>query len=182
MILYKKPTKTNVDEKKYQFNILEDVNRDGSSIQITSGNTISEFLSTISHSYDNINYGCIGCKIGGFVGLYKLAKSSIGAKKISSLNTNNSVGSYSGVAEANEMDANQRGVSNPYSKMSDAMKTGGIGSAVGMGVGMATGSKIGNMVGSRLGKLSNGSLKKFVNASGNPTSSSRSLRKKFSKR
>ena len=79
------------------------------------------------------------------------------------------------------MDANQRGVSNPYSKMSDAMKTGGIGSAVGMGVGMATGSKIGNMVGSRLGKLSNGSLKKFVNASGNPTSSSRSLRKKFSK-
>ena len=59
----------------------EDVNRDGSSIQLTSENTRSEFISTISHSYDNINYGCIGCRIGGFVGLYKLARSVIGSKK-----------------------------------------------------------------------------------------------------
>lgn len=187
------------DEQKYQYNILEDINRDGSSIQITSGNTISEFLSTISHSYNNINYGCIGCRAGGFVGLYKLARSAIGAKKISSLEPTMGVGSMKGVASPNKLDMDalstttdqlkqastgaidQMSGSNPYASMAMSLKNGGIGAAVGSGIGMAVAGPIGGMVGDRLGKIGETSIKKFVNAPGSPTASSRLQRKKFSK-
>jgi hypothetical protein len=70
---------------------------------------------------------------------------------------------------------------NPYASMAMSLKNGGIGSAVGTGIGMAVAGPIGGMVGERLGKLGESSIKKFVNAPGSPTSSSRSHRKKFSK-
>lgn len=187
MILIRNRQKPTVDDEvKYQYNILEDVNRDGSSIQITSGNTISEFISTISHSYDNINYGCIGCRVGGFMGLYKLSKSIIGSKKISSTQQPNSVGSFNGVARPNNVDAiNSEKTNNinqnPYSKMSESLKSKGIGSAIGTAIGMAVSGPIGNIIGERLNILGNGSIKKFVNAPGSPTSNSRDVRKKFSK-
>ena len=200
MILIRNRQKiTTEDEVKYQYNILEDVNRDGSSIQITSGNTLSEFISTISHSYDNINYGCIGCRVGGFMGLYRLARSPIGAKKISSLEPTNSVGSLNGVAKPNKLDTSSVSTAtdqlkqtsegalgqvsglNPYTSMTTSLKNGGIGAAVGAGIGMAVAGPIGGMVGSRLSNIGESSLKKFVNAPGSPTSNSRSQRKKFSK-
>jgi hypothetical protein len=187
MILIRNRQKPTIDdETKYQFNILEDINRDGSSIQITSGNTRSEFKSTISHTYDNTSYGCIGCTIGGFVGLYRLSKSAIGNKKIKSLVEPNSVSSLEGVAKPTESDAIDplkaiAKQTNPYTKMSSSLKSGGVGGAVGAAVGMATSGKIGAMVGGRLGKVGESSIKKFINAPGSPTSGSRNKRKKFSK-
>jgi hypothetical protein len=201
MILIRNRQRPTVDEEiKYQYNILEDVNRDGSSVQITSGNTVSQFISTISHSYDNIGYGCIGCRSGGFMGLYRLSKSAIGARKISSTGQPNSVGSLNGVATPNASAIkntasattdqlktstsdvlDQVSSKNPYTSMAMSLKKGGLGAAVGTGIGMAVAGPIGGMVGDRLGKLGESSFKKFINAPGSPTSNSRSHRKKFSK-
>ena len=62
MILIRNRQKvTKKDEKWFQYNILEDVNEDGSSIQITSGRTVSKFVPTLTHKYDNVPYKRRGC-------------------------------------------------------------------------------------------------------------------------
>lgn len=69
---------TEGDEKKFQYNILEHVNKDGSSIQITSGRTVSKFVPTITHTYDNVPYNRRGCVHKTFNGLDFLRKSKVG--------------------------------------------------------------------------------------------------------
>lgn len=72
---------TKDDETKFQYNILENVNEDGSSIQITSGRTISKFVPTITHKYDNVPYRRRGCVHKSFHGLETLRKSKVGIGK-----------------------------------------------------------------------------------------------------
>lgn len=183
---------TTGDETKFQYNIVEDINRDGSSIHITSGNTKSEFLSTINHSYDNIWYGCIGCKIGGFSGLYRLAKSIAGSKKIESIDdSDKKLGSLGGVAMPNETDFNissEQGVVgnitggiNPYSDITSSLKNNDLGGALGSALGTAVGGPIGSKLGKKLGNVGGNSIKKFINSQGSPNSNRSSERKKFTK-
>jgi hypothetical protein len=183
---------TTEDETKFQYNILEDINRDGSSIHITSGNTKSEFLSTINHSYDNIWYGCLGCRMGGFGGLYGLAKSAIGSKKIQSIDdSDKKLGSFGGVATPNEEDLKistklgavgdtSTGL-NPYSDITSSLKNNDLGGALGSAMGTAVGGPIGSKIGKRLGSVGAGSIKKFISSPGSPGSSKPSERKKFAK-
>lgn len=79
MILIRNRQRVTVDdEKKFQYNILEHVNKDGSSIQITSGRTVSKFVSTLTHTYDNVPYRRRGCVHKTFGGLDFLRKSKVG--------------------------------------------------------------------------------------------------------
>ena len=79
MILIRNRQKiTKNKETKYQYNILEDINEDGSSIQITSGRTISKFVPTLNHSYNNVPYRKRGCIPKSFSGFDGLARSKIG--------------------------------------------------------------------------------------------------------
>tara|TARA_A100001037_G_C15151929_1_gene639844 strand:- start:3622 stop:6687 length:3066 start_codon:yes stop_codon:yes gene_type:complete len=183
---------TTEDETKYQYNILEDINRDGSSIHITSGNTKSEFLSTIDHSYDNIWYGCLGCRLGGFGGLYGLSRSIIGSKKIQSIDdSDKKLGSLGGVATPNEEDVklsdklgaigDLAGPLNPYSDITSSLKNNDLGGALGAAMGTAVGGPIGAKIGKRLGSVGAGSIKKFISSPGTPNSSRPSERKKFTK-
>lgn len=82
MILIRNRQKlTNHPETLFQYNILENINEDGSSIHITSGLTISKFVPTITHTYENVPYGCVGCNKTGFVGFDTLARSKIGVNR-----------------------------------------------------------------------------------------------------
>jgi len=178
-------------ETKFQFNILEDINRDGSSIHMTSGNTKSEFLSTISHSYDNVWYGCIGCRRGGFSGLYALANSVIGSKKVKSIdNSEEKKGSLGGLSIPNESDMMATtlggGVGaaaglNPFSDISSSLKKGDLGGAMGSAMGTAVGGPLGSKIGKRLGGIGTKSIKKFISSPGSPASGRKSQRKKFVK-
>lgn len=78
ILIRNRQKKTNKDEQKFQYNILENVNEDGSSIQITSGRTVSKFVPTINHTYDNVNYPRRGCVHKTFNGLETLRKSKVG--------------------------------------------------------------------------------------------------------
>ena len=62
------------DEETFSHTILEDINKDGSSIHITSGKTLSKFAPTLSGPSDDSG----GAKPKGFGGLSKLANSSVG--------------------------------------------------------------------------------------------------------
>lgn len=82
MILIRNRQKiTKKDEKKFQYNIIENVNEDGSSIQITSGRTISKFVPTINHKYDNVPYRRRGCVHKTYNGLDGISNSNIGTRK-----------------------------------------------------------------------------------------------------
>lgn len=79
MILIRNRQKKTIDkEKKFQYNILENVNEDGSSIQITSGRTVSKFVPTLTHTYNHVNYPRRGCVHKAFNGLEMLRKSKVG--------------------------------------------------------------------------------------------------------
>ena len=56
ILIRNRQKKTKRPEDLFQFNILEDVNEDGSSIHITSGRTVSKFVPTLTHKYDNVPY------------------------------------------------------------------------------------------------------------------------------
>jgi hypothetical protein len=183
---------TTEDETKFQYNILEDINRDGSSIHITSGNTKSEFLSTTNHSYDNISYGCLGCRIGGFSGLYSLSKSIIGSNKIKSVEDDDTQGSQGGTALPTELDMSSAMSTNPtadmlpspinpYSAISGSLTKGDFGGAIGSALGAAVGGSLGAKMGQRMGGIGLKSVNKFISAPGSPTSRTPSQRKKFVK-
>jgi len=79
MILIRNRQKvTKENETKFQYNIIEDVNEDGSSIQITSGRTLSKFVPTLTHTYDHVPYGRRGCIPKSYNGLDGIARSKIG--------------------------------------------------------------------------------------------------------
>ena len=81
MILIRNRQKiTKEEETKYQYNILENVNEDGSSIQLTSGETQSKFVPTLTHEYDNVPYRKRGCVHKTFNGFDNLARSNIGIR------------------------------------------------------------------------------------------------------
>lgn len=80
ILIRNRQKKTEEKEKQYQFNILEDVNKDGSSIQITSGKTISKFIPTLTHVYDNVPYRRRGCVHKTFSGFDRIANSNIGKR------------------------------------------------------------------------------------------------------
>lgn len=81
MILIRNRQKVTKDlETRYQYNILENVNEDGSSIQITSGETQSKFVPTLTHEYDNVPYRRRGCVHKTFNGFDSLARSNIGIR------------------------------------------------------------------------------------------------------
>ena len=67
-------------ETRFQYNILENVNEDGSSIQITSGETQSKFVPTLTHTYDNVPYRRRGCVHKSFTGFDSLSRSKIGIR------------------------------------------------------------------------------------------------------
>lgn len=82
MILIRNRQKvTKKDEKWFQYNILEDVNEDGSSIQITSGRTVSKFVPTLTHKYDNVPYRRRGCVHKTYNGMDGIANSNIGKRR-----------------------------------------------------------------------------------------------------
>ena len=82
MILIRNRQKvTKKDEKWFQYNILEDVNEDGSSIQITSGRTVSKFVPTLTHKYDNVPYRRRGCVHKTYNGMDGISNSNIGKRK-----------------------------------------------------------------------------------------------------
>lgn len=78
ILIRNRQKKTKGDEKKYQYNIIEDVNDDGSSIQMTSGRTQSKFVPTLTHSYSNVPYPRAGCVFNTYTGLDFLRKSTVG--------------------------------------------------------------------------------------------------------
>ena len=78
ILIRNRQKKTNETEKKFQYNILENVNEDGSSIQITSGLTQSKFVPTVNHTYDNVSYPRRGCVHKTFGGLEFLRQSKVG--------------------------------------------------------------------------------------------------------
>jgi len=71
-------TKDKDNEKIFQHTILEDINKDGSSIHITSGKTISKFKHTLVGPKPKPKKK----KKGGLDGLSNLAKSDVGSKGI----------------------------------------------------------------------------------------------------
>lgn len=80
ILIRNRQKKTKLDEKKYQYNILENINEDGSSIHITSGRTVSKFVSTLTHTYDHVPYRRRGCVFKTFSGFDKISNSQIGRR------------------------------------------------------------------------------------------------------
>jgi hypothetical protein len=78
ILIRNRQRKTLEKEKPFQYNILENINEDGSSIEMTSGRTVSKFVSTLTHTYDNVPYARRGCKHKVFNGLDMLRKSKVG--------------------------------------------------------------------------------------------------------
>lgn len=78
ILIRNRQKKTKNPEDLFQFNILENINEDGSSIHITSGRTVSKFVPTITHKYDNVPYRRRGCVHKSFHGLETLRKSKVG--------------------------------------------------------------------------------------------------------
>lgn len=78
ILIRNRQRKTKETEKPFQYNILENINEDGSSIEITSGRTVSKFVPTITHTYDNVPYARRGCVHKTFGGLEFLRQSKVG--------------------------------------------------------------------------------------------------------
>ena len=81
ILIRNRQKKTKRPEDLFQFNILEDVNEDGSSIHITSGRTVSKFVPTLTHKYDNVPYRKRGCVHKTYNGLDGISNSNIGKRK-----------------------------------------------------------------------------------------------------
>jgi hypothetical protein len=78
ILIRNRQRKTKPEEQQFQYNILEHINEDGSSIEITSGRTVSKFVPTITHKYDNVPYSRRGCVHKSFSGIEYLRQSKVG--------------------------------------------------------------------------------------------------------
>ena len=78
ILIRNRQRKTTTEEQQFQYNILEHINEDGSSIELTSGRTVSKFVPTITHKYDNVPYSRRGCVHKTFGGIEYLRQSKVG--------------------------------------------------------------------------------------------------------
>mgnify|MGYP001175958949 CR=1 FL=1 len=81
ILIRNRQRKTTDTERPFQYNILENINEDGSSIELTSGRTVSKFVPTITHTYDNVSYPRRGCVHKAFSGIEYLRQSKVGNSK-----------------------------------------------------------------------------------------------------
>jgi hypothetical protein len=209
-ILIRNRQRITVDkEKKFQYNILEDINRDGSSIHITSGKTVSKFVSDVTHEYENVPKPKKNDK-GGLSGLSEIAGGKIQSlddlptnglmggdalpnmpNNLTDLASGGGLGSMSGGGSTSGLGGMLGGgglggtfgggFGNPLVDIGSSLAQGDFGGAVGGGIGMFIGGPVGAQIGLRLGSVALPAIKKFVDAPGSPTSKSPSSRKKFTK-
>lgn len=147
-------------ELQYGHTILEDVNRDGSSIQITSGKTLSKFTHTLGRTPEKPvrqkNPG-ISASLGS------LSNSSIGTKKIKpkSSPTNKRTEDIKDVNNTGDLVTPDES-HQTQQKMAEHASKGDHGSAMKEGFKTAIGDEDGEVVGERLGNMDSETASKFI--------------------
>lgn len=177
------------EEGKYSHTIMEDINRDGSSIHITSGKTISKYNPTLSgppkdgsppppqaagpstSSFVKTSAkkpSSVKKEPSNFGGLSKVANSSVGTGNIPSSSSVPPSPSRMGDVSAgpmNSMNSNSSESTGPTAAAQKASKGDWSGS-VGASMGTAIGEKDGKQVGDRLGKMGISNASKVINVEG----------------
>lgn len=177
------------EEGKYSHTIMEDINKDGSSIHITSGKTISKYNPTLSgppkdgsppppqpagpstSSFAKTSAkkpSSVKKEPSNFGGLSKVANSSVGTGNIPSTSSVPPSPSRMGDVSAGPMNAmNASGSANtgPTSAAQKASKGDWSGS-VGASMGTAVGEKEGKQIGDRLGTMGMANASKIINVEG----------------
>jgi hypothetical protein len=147
-------------ELQYGHTILEDINRDGSSIQLTSGRTLSKFTHTLGRSLvqpKRVKNPGISASLGS------LSNSSIGTKKIKSKSSpsNKKTEDIKEVNNTNDLVVPDESHTTQQ-KMAEHASKGDHGSAMTSGLQEAIGDEDGGVVGGRLGKMDSETASKFV--------------------
>lgn len=147
-------------ELQYGHTILEDINRDGSSIQITSGKTLSKFTHTLGRALvqpKRVKNPGIAASLGS------LSNSSVGTKKIKPKSSPSNkktedvkeVNGQSDLVTPDESHETQR-------KMAEHASKGDHGSAMKEGFKEAVGDEDGEVIGDRIGKMDTETASKFI--------------------
>lgn len=147
-------------ELQYGHTIMEDVNRDGSSIQITSGKTLSKFTHTLGRTPEKP----IRTKNPGIsASLGSLSNSSIGTKKIKpkSSPSNKRTEDIKEVNNVGDMVVPDES-HQTQQKMAEHSSKGDHGSAMKEGFKTAIGDEDGELVGDRIGKMDSETASKFI--------------------
>jgi hypothetical protein len=148
------------DELKYGHSILEDVNRDGSSIQITSGKTLSKFKHTLGRPIDKPQRMT---NPGLSFALGNLSNSEVGTKKIKSQSSGSTKKAQELKDIANDPDFVTTNESNEVQqKMAGHASKGDHGSALKEGFKHSVGEEDGEVIGDRLGKMDTETASKFI--------------------
>ena len=160
----KPPTDDDVsNERILQHTILEDINNDGSSIQITSGKTISKFKHTLGGSSGSSGSSSPPKKKGGLAGLSNLSKSEVGTGEIKSiseprLNTTRTKGSATDKAGKTYAETAYA----PQVAAANAASNSDLGGAMTANLSAAVGPENGKAVGKRFDGMSTTTAAKFI--------------------
>lgn len=160
-----KPATENDEENEriYQHTILEDINNDGSSIQITSGKTISKFKHTLGGSSGSSGSSSPPKKKGGLDGLSNLSKSDVGTGEIKSiaeptLDTAKTAGSAAEKAGKTYAET----AYGPQLAAAKAASNSDLGGAMTANLSAAVGPENGKAVGKRFDGMSTTTAAKFI--------------------
>ena len=147
-------------ELQYGHTILEDINRDGSSIQITSGKTLSKFTHTLGRALvapKRMKNPGISASLGS------LSNSSVGTKKIKpkSSPSNKKTEDIKEVNGSNDIVTPDES-HETQKKMAEHASKGDHGSAMKEGFKEAVGEEDGEVIGERIGKMDTETASKFI--------------------